>query len=147
MAHVPRELVLSNLPTVEQRGRSWRASWTEWKENAANTQACSGRFMGDHVNPVEEVFASSFCRLSKQPQIGFKLILYLGECFYTNVHTEVSVWMKNFSYWGASCHVGWGLVSLMWFIWAYDWAGESAPQRREIQTWNIWRFCLLTWHN
>lgn len=47
--------------------------------------------MGDHVNPVEEVFASSFCRLSKQPQIGFKLILYLGECFYTNVHTEVSV--------------------------------------------------------
>ena len=56
-----------------------------------NIQACSGQFMGDDVNPVEEVFASSFCLVNKQPQIGFKLILYLGEGFCTNVHTKVSM--------------------------------------------------------
>lgn len=41
-----------------------------------NVQARSGQFMGDDVNPVEEVFASSFCLVNKQPQIGFTHLVF-----------------------------------------------------------------------
>lgn len=83
VAHTPRKLVWSSLAAAEQRAHSWRASSTKWKENAACTQAWSGQFAGDDVNPAGEVLASSFCLVNKQLQIGFKLMFkwrFLHKC-------------------------------------------------------------------
>lgn len=81
VAHTPRTLVWSSLAAAEQRARSWRASWTKWKENAACTQAWSGQFAGDDVNPAGEVLAC--CLVNKQLQISFKLMFkwrFLHKC-------------------------------------------------------------------
>jgi len=46
--------------------------------------ACSGQLTGEDVNPAEEVFASSFCPVNKQPQIGLN-----SSCIWVKVSVQM----------------------------------------------------------